>query len=277
MPIDHKMKILLAEDGTTMRKMEVKILQQIGFDNIIEAADGEQAILALSVQDDVHLVISDWNMPNKSGMDLLSFMRQDPRCKDIPFLMATGQGDKIYVKQAMDAGASGVVAKPFSPDEMKNKIEEIFGVKKDAPPESAKAMPQKTSDGRVVLKVAHIQITDHLALGVLKHRIESQQVLPHTFSLETKCMMSWNLVQDALEKGQVDAAFILAPIAMDLFNYGTPLRLVLFAHRNGSIMVRNKAMDYRKPYQQFFKHKVFFIPHRMSIHNMLAFKYFSEM
>ena len=127
------------------------------------------------------------------------------------------------------------------------------------------------------MKVAHIQITDHLALGVLKHRIETRQVTPHTFSLQTQCMMSWNLVQDALERGQVDAAFILAPIAMDLFNYGVPIRLVLFAHRNGSIMVRNKAMEYRKPYQQFFKHKTFFIPHRMSIHNMLAFKYFSEM
>jgi chemotaxis signal transduction protein/ABC-type nitrate/sulfonate/bicarbonate transport system substrate-binding protein len=90
-------------------------------------------------------------------------------------------------------------------------------------------------------------------------------------------MMSWNQVQDALEKGSVDAAFILAPIAMDLFNYGVPIRLVLFAHKNGSIMVRSTAVEYHKPYQQFFKHKVFFIPHRMSIHNMLAHKYFSEM
>jgi len=68
------------------------------------------------------------------------------------------------------------------------------------------------------LKVAHIQITDHLALGVLKHRIDTEELKPHSFSLQTQCMMSWNLVQDALEKGQVDAAFILAPIAMDLFN-----------------------------------------------------------
>lgn len=277
MQIDQKMKILLAEDGTTMRKMEVKILQQIGYENIVEAVDGAAAMERLTAENDIKLVISDWNMPNKSGLDLLTWMRQDPACKDIPFLMATGQGDKIYVKQAMEAGASGVVAKPFSPDEMKNKIEEIFGVEKEAPAQPVKAEPQTTTDGRTVLKVAHIQITDHLALGVLKHRIETKAVTPHSFSLQTYCMMSWNLVQDALEKGQVDAAFILAPIAMDLFNYGIPLRLVLFAHRNGSIMVRNKSMDYRKPYQQFFKHKMFFIPHRMSIHNMLAFKYFSEM
>ncbi|HOC61426.1 MAG TPA: chemotaxis protein CheW, partial [Smithellaceae bacterium] len=260
-----------------MRKMEVKILQQIGYENIIEAVDGAQAMEKLESESDIKLVISDWNMPNKSGMDVLAWMRQNPLLKDTGFLMATGQGDKIYVKQAMEAGASGVVAKPFSPDELKNKIEEIFGEKKEAPAKPVERASEKTSDGRRVLKIAHIQITDHLALGVLKHQIETGQVKPHTFSLQTQCMMTWNLVQDALERGQVDAACILAPIAMDLFNYGVPIRLVLFAHRNGSIMVRNKVMDYRKPYQQFFKHKVFFIPHRMSIHNMLAFKYFSEM
>ncbi len=277
MNINPKMKIILAEDGTTMRKMEVKILQQIGYENIIEAVDGNQAMEKLMSEEDVKLVISDWNMPNKSGFDLLTWMRQDPKYKSVAFLMATGQGDKIYVNQAMDAGASGVVAKPFSPDELKNKIEDIFGVKRDVPEQTVPTTPQKTADGRPVLKVAHIQITDHLALGVLKHRIDTRELQPHSFSLQTQCMMSWNLVQDALERGKVDAAFILAPIAMDLFNYGVPIRLVLFAHRNGSIMVRNKAIEYRKPYQQFFKHKTFFIPHRMSIHNMLAFKYFSEM
>ncbi len=277
MAIDQTIKILLAEDGATMRKMEVKILQQIGYTNVIEAVDGAQAMEKLESEKDVQLVISDWNMPNKSGMDVLAWMRQNPTYKSTGFLMATGQGDKIYVKQAMEAGASGVVAKPFSPDELKSKIDEIFGVKPEAPAEPAEAAPKTTSDGRSVLKVAHIQITDHLALGVLKHRIETGQLKPHAFSLKTQCMMSWNLVQDALERGQVDAAFILGPIAMDLFNFGAPIKLVLFAHRNGSIMVRNKAMDYRKPYQQFFKHKTFFIPHRMSIHNMLAFKYFSEM
>lgn len=275
MIIDPKMKIVLAEDGTTMRKMEVKILQQLGYQNIIEAVDGAQAMEKLEAEGDVTLVISDWNMPNKSGMDLLAWMRQNPQYKDTAFLMATGQGDKIYVKQAMEAGASGVVAKPFSPDELKTKIEEMFGVEKA--PEKVEAVAQTAADGRTLLKVAHIQITDHLALGVLKHRIEAGQLQPKTFSLQTSCLMSWNLVQDALEKGKVDAACILAPIAMDLFNYGVPIRLVLFAHRNGSIMVRNKAVEYRKPYQQFFKHKMFFIPHRMSIHNMLAFKYFSEM
>ena len=277
MSIDQKMKILLAEDGNTMRKMEVKILQQIGFENIIEAVDGNQAIEKLKSEDKIKLVISDWNMPDKSGLDLLKWMRGNKKYKNVPFIMATGQGDKMYVNQAMEAGASDVVGKPFSADELKNKIENIFGDKKESAEKPATTAPVKDAGGRTILKVAHIQITDHLALGVLKHRIENNQLQPHSFALQTHCMMSWNLVQDALEKGNVDAAFILAPIAMDLFNYGVPIRLVLFAHKNGSIMVRNKAVEYRKPYQQYFKHKVFFIPHRMSIHNMLAHKYFSEM
>jgi chemotaxis signal transduction protein/ABC-type nitrate/sulfonate/bicarbonate transport system substrate-binding protein len=66
-------------------------------------------------------------------------------------------------------------------------------------------------------------------------------------------------------------------MAMDLFSYGVPIKLVLFAHRNGSICVRNKTGKYAKPYQQFFKHKTFYIPHKMSVHNMLAHMYFTQM
>ena len=122
MKIDLKMKIILAEDGNTMRKMEVKILQQIGFENIIEAVDGNQAMEKLISEDNVKLVISDWNMPNKSGYDLLKGMRENEKYRSVPFIMATGQGDKMYVNQAMEAGASDVVAKPFSADELKQKI-----------------------------------------------------------------------------------------------------------------------------------------------------------
>ena len=270
------MKILLVEDGTTMRKMEEKILRQIGFEDILQAVDGNEAIEKLKAALDIKLVISDWNMPNKSGYELLEWIRADECCRQIPFIMATGQGDKQYIAKAMEGGASGVVAKPFSPDELKNTIEEILGMKKaDTSPKPAEV--RHTTDGKILLKAAHIQITDHLALGMMKHQIETGQSRPDTFGLETRCLSNWNLVQSALEKGDVDAAFILAPIAMDLFNFGVPIKLVMFAHRNGSIMVRKKSAEYRKPYQQFFKHKKFYIPHKMSIHHMLAHKFFSEM
>ncbi len=269
-------KILLVEDAPTMRRMEIKILAQIGYPVVVEAQDGEDALEKLAAHEDIRLVISDWAMPRKDGMELLQWLRKNPDYRQMPFLMATGQGDKQHIKEAMDAGASAVVAKPFLPDELKRRIDEILGIRTE-PAQPAKALATTTADGRPILRVAHIQITDHLALGVLKHHLETGQVRSHTYSLETQCLPNWNMVQDALEKKDVDAACILAPAAMDLFNYGVPIRLTLFTHRNGSTMVRTRSTEYRKPYPQFFKHKAFLIPYKMSIHNMLAHKYFTEM
>jgi chemotaxis signal transduction protein/ABC-type nitrate/sulfonate/bicarbonate transport system substrate-binding protein len=83
-------------------------------------------------------------------------------------------------------------------------------------------------------------------------------------------MPGWNPVQQALEKGEVDAAFILAPIAMDLFSVDVPIKLVLFAHKNGSICVRNKKGGKSSSLREFFKGKNFYIPHFLSIHHMLS-------
>jgi len=276
MALDPQMKILLVEDAGTMRKMEARILGQVGFTNIVEAVDGNDAMEKLGAEPDIALVISDWSMPNCDGYQLLQWMRGQDGFKTLPFLMATGHGDKAYVAKAKEAGANGVVAKPFTPDELKILIDEIFGFKQAAAPKKEEG-PKISAEGKVHLKMAHIQITDHLALGVLKHQIASDRKTPRHFSLDTLCMPGWNPVQNALENGEVDGAFILAPMAMDLFSYGVPIKLVLFAHRNGSICVRNKTGKYAKPYQQFFKHKTFYIPHKMSIHNMLAHMYFTQM
>lgn len=276
MALDPQMKILLVEDAGTMRKMEAKILGQVGFTNIVEAVDGNDAKEKLGAEPGIALVISDWSMPNCDGYQLLQWMREQDGFKTLPFLMATGHGDKAYVAKAKEAGANGVVAKPFTPDELKVLIEEIFGLKQ-APVAKKEEGPKISAEGKVKLKMAHIQITDHLALGVLKHQVASGQKAPQHFSLDTLCMPGWNPVQNALENSEVDGAFILAPMAMDLFSYGVPIKLVLFAHRNGSICVRNKTGKYVKPYQQFFKHKTFYIPHKMSVHNMLAHMYFTQM
>lgn len=275
MAIDPNIRILLVEDAGTMRKMEAKILNQIGFANIIEAEDGKDAVARLRENDDIALIISDWAMPNMDGEELVKWVRAEHVNADIPFLMATGHGDKEYVAKAKQSGASGVIAKPFSPDELKTAIQDAFGIKKEK--KKADTTPKVSKEGKVNLKMAHIQITDHLALGVLKHQIDSGRENPRHFDLETLCMASWNPVQQALEDGEVDGAFILAPAAMDLFSYDVPIKLVLFAHRNGSIGVRNAEGKYIKPYQQFFKHKTFLIPHKMSIHNMLAHMYFTRM
>lgn len=276
MALDPQMKILLVEDAGTMRKMEARILGQVGFTNIVEAVDGNEAMEKLTAEPDIALVISDWSMPNCDGYQLLQWIRGQEAFRQLPFLMATGHGDKAYVAKAKEAGANGVVAKPFTPDDLKVLIEEAFGLQQ-APSPKKEESPRISAEGKVHLKMVHIQITDHLALGVLKHQMASGIKAPRAFSLDTLCMPGWNPVQSALENGEVDGAFILAPMAMDLFSYGVPIKLVLFAHRNGSICVRNKTGKYVKPYQQFFKHKTFFIPHKMSVHNMLAHMYFTRM
>ncbi|MFU8819344.1 MAG: chemotaxis protein CheW [Desulfurivibrio sp.] len=276
MSIDPNIKILLVEDAGTMRKMEAKILGQAGFGNIVEAVDGRDAVAKLERDGEIDLVISDWSMPNMDGLQLVQWLRGQEKFKNTPFLMATGHGDKEYVAKALEGGANGVVAKPFTPDELKCAMEAAFGIEQKAAPKVDEG-PKVSREGKVNLKMAHIQITDHLALGALKHRIATGEENPTHFSLETRCLASWNPVQAALESGEVDGALILAPAAMDLFSYDVPLKLVLFAHRNGSICVRNRQGKYIKPYQQFFKHKTFYIPHKMSIHNMLAHMYFTQM
>ena len=268
--------ILLVEDAAVMRKIEIKTLKSLGFENIIEAVDGEVAVTKLQENDKIDLIISDWNMPNKDGYELLVWLRGEEKYKHIPFLMATGQGEKKQEKKAVEAGVSSFVAKPFNNDELNSKIEEALGIEQQADDGGEKQIQPKISkSGKVRLNVAHIQITDHLILGVLKHLIEKKEMTPRHFELETHCMAGWNPVQDALEKGTVDAAFILAPIAMDLFNFGTPIKLTLLAHKGGSIFVRSNQGDYLKPYQDFFQNKSFLIPHKLSVHHMLAHMFFS--
>jgi len=273
MSIPEDIKILLVEDAVTMRKIEINTLKSIGFKNVIEAGDGKIATEILQEQGAVDLVISDWNMPNMGGYELLIWMRQQDTFKDIPFLMATGQSDRGQAKTAMEAGANGLIAKPFGAAELKEKMEEAMGVKKAAA-QAADAGPQIADSGKVRLRMAHIQITDHLILGVLKHWIEKGEIVPKHFELETQCLPGWNPVQNALETGAVDGAFILAPIAMDLFNYGMPIKLVLFAHRSGSIFVRSHQGEYAEPYQNFFRKRSFLIPHKMSVHHMLTHMFF---
>jgi chemotaxis signal transduction protein/CheY-like chemotaxis protein len=273
------LKILLVEDAATMRKIERKTLSSLGFEKVTEAGDGIDAIARLEEEGPFDLVISDWNMPNKSGYDLLLWVRANEATRHVPFIMATGQGDMKQEKKALEAGVSSFVAKPFNKDELAAKIEEAFGIlqEEEQVPTAEERESARARSGKVTLRVAHIQITDHLVLGVLKHLLETGEARAETFELETRCMPGWNPVRDALRKGTVDAACILAPIAMDLFAFDTPLRMILLAHKNGSIFVRNRTGAYRPPYEAFFRGKSFFIPHQMSIHHMLSHLFFERM
>jgi chemotaxis signal transduction protein/DNA-binding response OmpR family regulator len=276
MPLDKNIKILLVEDAAVMRKMEIMALKKLELNNIVEAEDGDDAIEKLLNDDGFNLIISDWNMPNKSGFDLLLWVRANEKLKDLPFLMATGRGERTEMESASEAGVSSFISKPFNAEELKSKIEEAIDGKKEVV-ETERPVARINEAGKVIIKLAHIQITDHLVVGVLKHLIETGEYTPKHFELETECMTSWNPVGTALENGTVEGACVLAPIAMDLYNFKVPIKLVLFAHKDGSMFVRNKlGGDYYSEKESFFKQKSFYIPHTLSVHHMLAHLFFSK-
>lgn len=275
MSLNMKMNILIVDDSGTMRMMFKQYLTKAGFENFVLAVDGEDAISKLA-DNKIDLIISDWNMPNMDGIDFLKWLRKEEKYKEIPFLMATAQGDKAQQELVKSEKGNGHIAKPFDSEQIKGKIEEIFGVKTgvgDGPVE------RRFVKGKVVMRVGHIQITDHLALGVLKHQIQTGEVSPKYFELETVRMPGWNPIQDHLEKGTIDAAFVLAPIAMDLFAFDVPIKLVMLAHKNGSGFVRSKNYDTTiyNSLKSFYKYKVVDIPHKMSVHNMLAYKFLKDL
>jgi len=276
MAINKDIVILLVEDAGVMRSMEKKTLKEIGFNRILEAKDGEDAVNTINKASHIDLVISDWNMPNKNGLELLQWIRLHKDYKSIPFIMATGRGEKKEINRAEKEGANSFITKPFNADELIQKIEEAFN-EPGSGEEIEEWQPQLSDSGKVILRMGHIQITDHLVLGVLKHMIENGNIEPKYFELDTACMSSWNPVSRGLEHGTIDGACVLAPIAMDLFAYDVPLKLILFAHKNGSIFVRNnRGGTYEKPYQNFFKDKSFYIPHLLSIHHILAHMFFDN-
>ena len=119
------MKILIAEDFATMRRIIKTVLRQAGYQQIIEAEDGVIALRKLR-SDDIGLVIADWNMPNMTGLDLLKTMRNDDTLKDIPFLMVTAEAKKDNIIEAIQSGASNYLVKPFTPDMLREKIDQIL-------------------------------------------------------------------------------------------------------------------------------------------------------
>ena len=125
-----------------------------------------------------------------------------------------------------------------------------------------------------VIKIGHLSITDHLILGVTKAKLKAGKETFNHCSLETVVKNGWNEVSDALSGKSIDGAFILAPTAMDLFNSGLDIKLILFTHKSGSILVKNKLANIEKI--EDFAGKVVLIPYQMSVHNMLFHKLLTE-
>ncbi|MCR9206234.1 MAG: response regulator [Halobacteriovoraceae bacterium] len=130
MAIDPNMKTLVIDDMMTMRKIITKMLKQIGFTNVSEADDGATAWpLIQQAQESgepFDFIVSDWNMPKMSGLDLLIKIRETEGIKDTPFLMVTAEAEQSNVVKVVQAGVSNFVVKPFKPDTLKEKIAKIF-------------------------------------------------------------------------------------------------------------------------------------------------------
>ena len=125
MAIDTSIKVLVVDDFATMRRIVKGVLKQLGFSSIEEAEDGSGALETLK-KEKVGLIVSDWNMPKMTGLDLLKAVRGDDELKGIPFIMVTAEGQKDNVVEAVKAGVSNYIVKPFTPETFSEKLEKVF-------------------------------------------------------------------------------------------------------------------------------------------------------
>lgn len=130
MPFDPNMKTIVIDDMMTMRKIIQKMMKQIGFTNIVEADDGATAWPlieeAAAKGEPFEFIVSDWNMPKMSGLDLLKKIRETEGISKTPFLMITAEAEQSNVVKVVQAGVSNFIVKPFKPDTLKEKINKIF-------------------------------------------------------------------------------------------------------------------------------------------------------
>ena len=122
---DPKMKFLVVDDFSTMRRIVRNLLKELGYTNVDEAEDGVVAMQKLTAGG-FDFVVSDWNMPNMTGIELLKAMRANPQLVHLPLLMITAEAKKENIIEAAQAGASGYIVKPFTAATLAEKLGKIF-------------------------------------------------------------------------------------------------------------------------------------------------------
>ncbi|SDK07385.1 response regulator receiver protein [Ferrimonas sediminum] len=123
--LNTNMKILIVDDFSTMRRIIKNLLRDLGFNNTLEADDGNTALPMLK-EGDFDFVVTDWNMPGMQGIDLLRAIRADQNLKHLPVLMVTAEAKREQIVMAAEAGVNGYVVKPFTAATLKEKLEKIF-------------------------------------------------------------------------------------------------------------------------------------------------------
>ena len=125
MPVNTAMRVLIVDDFSTMRRIIKNILRQLGFSNIIEADDVTSAWEVLT-KDQIDFIISDWNMPQMTGIELLRKVRGSEEFADLPFLMVTAEAQQENIIEAVQAKVSNYIVKPFTAETLGQKINKIF-------------------------------------------------------------------------------------------------------------------------------------------------------
>ena len=123
--MNKDMKILVVDDFSTMRRIIKNLLRDLGFTNTTEADDGTTALPMLQ-KGDYDFLVTDWNMPNMQGIDLLKAIRENPDLSSLPVLMVTAESKREQIIEAAQAGVNGYVVKPFTAQTLKEKIDKIF-------------------------------------------------------------------------------------------------------------------------------------------------------
>jgi len=117
--------ILVVDDSPTMRRIICNTLERIGFENSIEADNGKSALEQME-ENEVELIITDWNMPVMNGLEFVTEIRGNQEYKELPILMVTTRGMKDDVLQAVHAGVNNYVVKPFTPETLESKIDKLL-------------------------------------------------------------------------------------------------------------------------------------------------------
>lgn len=116
------MKILIVDDQDAILRIIKGLLAELGYNDIRTASNGQKACVILK-QEKIEMIISDWNMPQMTGIELLKFIRQDTPLANIPFIMVTAEAEKDNIVEAIQAGVDQYVVKPFSADDLKKKMD----------------------------------------------------------------------------------------------------------------------------------------------------------
>jgi len=120
------MKFLVVDDSVTMRRIVANSLKNLGYSDFLEAADGREALIKLAADESINFVITDWNMPEISGLELTKAIRSDNRFSHLPILMVTTRGVKDDILEALQAKVNNYIVKPFTPQVLKEKIDQIL-------------------------------------------------------------------------------------------------------------------------------------------------------